>query len=103
MIEARHSFEDWVRDCGSKEVGIIVSGDIKKGFIIKYHGVKSNIRQEFDDFDLITEYEYCKVADPKRCGDDLPGIVEPQECLFTGKMVRFSYMPKPPVFEDLFG
>jgi len=87
-MDARHTYEDWCRHCETGNVGIIIEGNIKTPFIIQWFGGKKE-RVGIYEFDPITEYEYYKMADPRRCGADIP-LPEPlRECLFTGKMIQF--------------
>lgn len=98
-MEAKHTYEDWVRHCETGNVGIIITGSLKTNFTIKWYGEIECRKNSVYDFDFITEYEYYKVVDPKRCGTDIRVII-PSECLFTGKMIKFPEISKPS--EDFF-
>lgn len=96
-MDAKHTYEDWVRHCETGNVGIIVTGSLKTNFTVKWNGEVECKKCSMFDFDLITEYEYYKVVDPKRCGRDLPKR-ELKECFFTNRDRFFPELPP----EDFF-
>lgn len=113
---ARHTYSDFVRG-PTGEVGLIVatinecdrcerstkiSDILAQRFMVKWHDGKVS---QTRDFDLITEYEYYEVFDPKRCGLSIDEIVTRsiegrQECFFTGGFFVSTISKQPS--EDFF-
>lgn len=105
---ARHAFENWVRDPETMSVGIIQEDLPSKFKLFPRVAVQwqdGKVTEGPFCYDLITEYEYFKVVNPKRCGADILELiaamhVEAQEDWFTGGLWRRTIVKTKE--EDLF-
>ena len=101
---AKHTYDNWVIDPDTGEVGIIQADMPKMRVQVKWQNGK--ITEGPFCYDLITEYEFYKIIDPKRCGADLPDLIAAfregmQEDFFTGGVYRNSIVKQKK--EDFFG
>lgn len=92
---ARHTYGDWCRHDNQDRVGIIRKDVDEKypwsrTFLVEWNNGQRET-MEYQDVNLITEYEYFKVIDPTLCGADLPKN-EKRECFFDGKLRHFPVL-----------
>lgn len=103
MEMARHTYDNWVRDHDTGAVGVIIQDLPKRYVMVQWFNGPTTVGPFM--YDLITEYEYCRVVNPKRCGLDIPELIAAmregaQEDYFTGGLWRNSMVKKQQ--EDFF-